>query len=55
VAALPRVIASADAGTLMTVAGSERSALDVTDAAQGSNPHARCRRVAAPCRRAFST
>jgi hypothetical protein len=45
----------ADAETLMTVAGSERPALDAVDAVQGRDLHARCRRVAAPCRRAFST
>ena len=55
VAALPRVMSRADAETLMTVAGSERPALDAVDAVQGRDLHARCRRVAAPCRRAFST
>jgi hypothetical protein len=55
IAALPSIISSANAGTAITNAGTERSALDAIEPTQVTNLPARRRRGPGPFLRAFST
>jgi len=55
VTTLPSIISSANAGTAITNAGTERSALDAIEPTQVTNLPARRRRGPGPFLRAFST